>query len=336
MHAMLSFRFIGLALLAAAFTGCTVAKDPNSSKVVIQLPTQAAVASATGKMAAFPSDKIICFGVSVTGEGISESRPNSCSPSVGKFDGFKAGGALSIEVPKGQGRIVRVFGYLADRASQEACPAWTTAMESPKYKRVYPIGTTTGVDTSKEETEVQITVDFPGLSQHVVAQSLAASDCTSGTSSLKTVLHNGGRLTDSDGAEMLANYENPTSVAVIFNRLVSALLGSSLQLTLGSGSTIDLPPFLHSATQKPDSTEWFGLAHDGAVVSLSSTGEIEIGASCPFETCAAPVWMQSVAAGVGNELFGIDHAGNLYRLRAAGPEFIKALGPTVSHASFDY
>jgi hypothetical protein len=106
-------------------------------------------------------------------------------------------------------------------------------------------------------------------------------------------------------------------------------------MTVDDASTIDVPPAYYSLTMKPDSGAYYAMSHSGSVVKVTASGAIDSSAACPFATCTVPVWFQSITAGAGTDLFGLDHGGNMYKMNADGSvtKIGTGLNPAISQVA---
>lgn len=99
--------------------------------------------------------------------------------------------------------------------------------------------------------------------------------------------------------------------------LISTSRSGILVDSVAQKTEILVPPYIRSVTQKPDSPEvYFGLQEDGQIVQLDvDNGTVMSNYTCPFVTCQVPVWLQSISAGKGDKIYGLDHGGNLYDIQ---------------------
>ena len=67
---------------------------------------------------------------------------------------------------------------------------------------------------------------------------------------------------------------------------------------------------LRTVSRKPDSQKYFGVIGDSQLVEVLGNGSyVPLSeAQCPFSTCQVPAWVQSISAGTGTDLFGLDHS----------------------------
>jgi hypothetical protein len=87
-------------------------------------------------------------------------------------------------------------------------------------------------------------------------------------------------------------------------------------------TSVELPEEIFSLTLKPGSDsnagKYYGLLHSGQIVEVNtSSGSYSEPTTCPFDVtnCMVPEWMQSISAGYGKELYGLDHGGNVYLIK---------------------
>ncbi len=323
------FRF---AILSACFLLSACERptgQDSSSHVLIRTPNLALSASVSAQ-SAIPVGKKACYGVSVTGDGIGSGGGGSCGLSVGVSAGFVDGSStLSLEVPRGADRTFELLIYLVN--SSEACPQFDPAMLSKlvDLKKIYRSGKTSGVTLNQDQQDVAIDVSFPGEDQSLATVEPAVASCSMG-SMLKASLLSSGDIIDANGND-LAALSSPMNAAFYITALGGdfgiGTLSSSDILNLPLANAVPTPPEVFSVTRKPDSGVYYGLLHSGKIVSMDvGTGfytELD-SSNCPFAVtnCDAPEWMQSISAGTGKDLFGLDHGGNIYFIRQADVDAI--------------
>ncbi len=132
-----------------------------------------------GSMAALPSDRKACYAVSVTGPGITMSPSHICAPPTGLRAGFVEPGAMiEMQVPKGKDRKIELFAFLQSPGQDLPCPVFAAIIPPSQLTSIYKIGSAFPVDTSNDVTVVEITADFPGLSNHLAQQLSLPMACT--------------------------------------------------------------------------------------------------------------------------------------------------------------
>lgn len=137
----------------------------GSSRLRLTLPGKLQTASA------------LCYYVNVTGVGIA-GKPAACGPTEGVGTGFlEPFASTELLVPKGLERTVELFGYVP--ANGEACSA-LGALSAAAFDHLYVLATKTGVDTSYEQTTVDLTATFPGVTQHYGVQVQLPAACYAG------------------------------------------------------------------------------------------------------------------------------------------------------------
>ena len=118
-----------------------------------------------------------CYFVNITGPGIPSSA-GACSPAQGINAGFiPPSTSIAFTVPKGSGRTVEVFGYLA--GAGQTCDG-SKSLSSVPLNRLFRMGRDTGVDMSSDTVNVDITVSFPGVTQNYGIQERLAVACLAG------------------------------------------------------------------------------------------------------------------------------------------------------------
>lgn len=306
--------------------GCTRPENA-SSKISIKTPGAQAIRAA----AAFPPGKKVCYGVNVTGVGIVGGAGLTCSGS-GISAGFvPENSELIVEVPKGSKREFELFVFLAEPADN--CPEFSTSLDKLK---LFSTGKAVA-DTEAAEMSLEIQSVFPGATN-----SLATLSCNS-PSGLKAKLMSNGDLLDA--GDVLLAASSPVAEGAWTSPFADSLgvgvLSSGGYVNIASDN-LKIPDSVFSVTRKPDDGLYYGLQHDGQIVKLVRDGsEFQMSAvaagACPFAVtnCQVPVWMQSISAGYGTELYGLDHGGGIHKLTATGPvETGVSVDPSVSQVSY--
>lgn len=159
-------RLLVLTLSITFAFGCTRSMDEKSmSSISIKVPN---ALHKVGSLAAMPTDRKACWGINVTGSNIPTRKGNSCSPVTGIIGGFvEPGGVIEAEVPKGRSRKIELFAYLLPAGDTSACPAFGIAMTTAQTTSTYTVAVANGVDMVNDVTVVEMTADFPGLSNHI-------------------------------------------------------------------------------------------------------------------------------------------------------------------------
>jgi hypothetical protein len=324
------FRFAMLSACLFLSSACVrpAGKDA-SSRVLIQTP-DLSLAANVSTQSAIPTGQKACYGVSVTGEGIGATAGGGCGLSVGASAGFVEGSStLSLELPRGSDRTFELFIYLV--STTESCPKFDPTMLSKlsDLKKIYRSGKTSGVTLNQDQQNVTINVLFPGEEQSLFTVEPAVASCSMG-SMFKGSLLSSGDVIDGQGNDMSA-LSSLLNAAFYFTGLGGdfgvGTVSNSYILNLPLANAVVTPPEVFSVTRKPDSGVYYGLLHSGKIVSMDvGTGfYTELDSShCPFAVtnCEAPVWMQSISAGTGDELYGLDQGGNIYLIRQADVDAI--------------
>lgn len=306
-------------------------RDANSSKIMINIPQGMNGLSAQGS--ALPSDKKACYGVKVKGPGIT-SLPQVCGADLGLYSGFvEAGGSFSFDLPKGDNRSFELIIHLVGLT--ESCPAWDEKFGSylNQLQSTYSAGKTEGVSIKNPEETISITMNFPGVANHI-----ASTGATACSSRLKGKLYSNGDVYDNSGN--LLTGSSPMNESFYSTTLSTDIYGVGFitaggLLNIGSALPIEIPPHVYSVTRKPDSGVMYGLVGGGQVVmitpSLGTATVTELDSTnCPFtiDNCKVPMWMQSISAGFGTDIYSLDHAGSIYKLSSG--EVLTATGDSVS------
>ncbi|MFL5812162.1 MAG: hypothetical protein ACJ763_01175 [Bdellovibrionia bacterium] len=177
---MRTFSRIPYLWLALLLSGCSL-KSPSGMKTIqIRLPStshSAALVKPVNKSLAIAAPTALsdftCFGVKVTGPGISDDSRMGCAPpdGIGIVGGLipSSGGSIDLTVPAGPGRKIVVFGA----QSAEGCTSMEDLLSRPtvgrfsKFGGFYALGETS-VDIV-EDTSVTIKVAFTGSNSQVFA-----------------------------------------------------------------------------------------------------------------------------------------------------------------------
>ncbi|NCN40852.1 hypothetical protein GW916_06330 [bacterium] len=161
-------------MIASGLVACDRPITDRDSSLVIDMP------KSLGKVGslALPANRTACFGVSVSGPGISAPSANSCSPTMGRIGGFvKLGDPLSVNVPKGKDRKLDLYVFLQEEGVNQACPQMSGSLSATQLLNTYKVATKEGVDTTAPETTVTITIAFPGLENHIASQMNLPDSC---------------------------------------------------------------------------------------------------------------------------------------------------------------
>lgn len=295
----------------------------NFAKLVLKMPAKNSSAK-VGTLTSFPTTGHLCWGANVTGDGIVTSSGLSCGPALGSFAGFVQDGApLELLVPRGSARSISVFAYHAEAG--EACPSWSHQIQqfSKIYGKSYKVGEVTGVDLNELEVSVDVNVSFPGEESNVLAQlGASASTCSGGANNPTEAVLSNGQILRLDNTALEGSDPSLANVRSAFVIGTQRGVYTNASQIILPNIILNVPPPVSSVTYKADNHKFYGLRHDGIIVELDLTNttliELTPPLACPFASCQVPVWFQSVSAGNGTDLFGLDHAGNLYRVVAGG------------------
>lgn len=161
--------------------GCERAQKKESStlKFRIDLASLQTKKLQSQSMVELPSDKKLCFGVNILGEGI-ETKTDSCQPKLGMTGGFVVSGeTIELEVPKGRGRQVEL--YLLILPTDKTCPN-VDDKKSIDPKLLYKVATSNDVDMSKNVTEITMLIDYQGPGTDVATVGGFPASCLSNNS----------------------------------------------------------------------------------------------------------------------------------------------------------
>jgi hypothetical protein len=186
------FRFWLMLISIIFISACTRAGKDSSSSLVIKTPTRQQLASKSGlqAMAALPTDRKLCYGVSIKGVGIPGFAGNQCAPETGVVAGFiEEGGAIEALVPRGENRTIELYVYLMPQGSTNPCPAMGANLQGPTLSSTYLIGSKTGVNLLNDVETVEILVDFPGIANSVASQLNTPASCIPGSPPSNSQFH---------------------------------------------------------------------------------------------------------------------------------------------------
>lgn len=189
--------------------GCSrpVSKSALSS-VSIKIP------QALGTLGAFPVGRKACFGVSVTADDIKNPDRNSCNPPIGIHAGYvAAGGLLELDVPKGKYRKIELYALILNAGDNGPCPKLGPNMSVRQVANTYLVASVPSVNMLDDVTTVEITPDFPGLTNTVAQQQSLASNCdTTGTNPQNTpgfFTSGGFQTATATGTKMITRMARP-------------------------------------------------------------------------------------------------------------------------------
>lgn len=308
-----------ISILSPLMLSCERASNGNdsgSSKMEINFPGKKE--SKAGTLAA---TKKTCYGIEINQSSIKKTSATSCAPSFGQMIGFIAeGGTAVVELPKGSGYQFNLYAYIVDAA--ELCPTWNAVFNTTgnNFGRLYRVGSTTA-NMEKEQENISILLKPFHIRESVMAlDSLKACNNPNGPDVVAKLLSNGDIRNKNDSPFISATDFSRPDLASIFKIELGQNDNDGLGYISNSGAlsiaaNVNVPPYVHSVTRKPDSKDFYGLLQDGSIVIIDpSSGDAKPLAdeSCPFYACKVPVWIQSISAGAGTDLFALDHSGQIY------------------------
>ncbi len=177
-------RLLALGILSCILSNaCTRAgQEGSSSTLRIQTPTRDQLSkSGLNSFAALPTDRRLCYGVSISGPGIPGFTGSQCAPATGTVSGFVGEGqALELFVARGENRNIELYMYTMPVGSTAPCPTMGANMEGIGLKSTYLVGSKTGVALLNDIETVEIILAFPGLSTSVATQLNTPISCTPG------------------------------------------------------------------------------------------------------------------------------------------------------------
>lgn len=181
-----------LFLFACLLPACQRAGQSGSNaSLVIQTPSRHQLAKAgIQSLAALPSNRKICYGVSIQGPGIEGYAGSSCAPATGVVGGFvDEGQPLELFVPRGENRTIELYLFAMPVGSTSSCPAMGQNLQGEGLKSTYLIGSKTGVALLNDVETVEITVSFPGLANSMASQLSVPATCSPGVVPNKSGFH---------------------------------------------------------------------------------------------------------------------------------------------------
>lgn len=295
-----------------------------------------------------PTGKKACFGIDVKGPGIPAAAPSSCSSQLGIYSGFvEEGGLLSVVVPMGEARVFRLLMLLVDTGM--SCPALSAAYLSSgsPFSSIYNAGQTNPIAVNLPSMNVTINFSYTSATSSIATLEgiPACASTATHTPGLRGILFSSGQVRNASSVpfdDPNDTLSHPTVESIWkVNIAQTGSTGFGVVSTGGVLTDPTLPPsevprFLQSFTRKPDTSEVFAIDHGGQVYSVSgSVATLLTSGSCPFASCDVPVWMQSISAGMGPNLYGLDHAGNIYQITSVGPSFLnQTVSPAVSQVIY--
>lgn len=310
-----------LLLISTILISCTRA-GKNDSKVSIQTPSRnELVKSKLVNNLSLIAGKKVCFGVSATGPGI--GSVSSCGVEMGVLGEFvQEGGSISLDVPRGADRVISLIAYITEE--NQSCPSWgELSANASLWKNAYKAGSLGGVLLNSDSQTFDLAVSISDTS---IGISSGVGECSGLNNKVHAILYSSGDVVKANNEKFTTDYSSPILEGFSFVEVANYLW--TLISSSGSGLLVDsvaqkteviVPPYIRSVTQKPDSPGvYFGLQEDGQIVQLDvSNGTVMPSFTCPFATCQVPVWLQSISAGKGDKIYGLDHGGNLYDIQVS-------------------
>ncbi len=193
-------RLLAIGIICGALAGaCTrAAKDGSNTSLIIQTPTRDQILkTGVNSFAALPTDRRLCYGVSISGPGIPGFAGSYCAPLTGTVAGFvEEGQVLELFVARGENRTVELYMFAMPVGSTAACPAMGANMQGTGLKSTYLVGSKTGVSLLNDVETVEIALSFPGLNTSVATQLNAPATCTPGAAPIN---HSGFHISSGAG-----------------------------------------------------------------------------------------------------------------------------------------
>lgn len=163
---------------AVAVSGCDRALKGDAGRLIIQAPQSL---NKVGALAALPANRKVCYGVNVTGAGITPNAA-SCSPPTGVLAGWiEPGKEIIVSVPKGTGRKVELYIYLLPENQNLPCPLLGKTVPGNQIKDAFLVATANNITVSDQTDPVMMTLNFQGLTQHLGVEYSLPASCTAGS-----------------------------------------------------------------------------------------------------------------------------------------------------------
>ncbi len=175
-------QFLNMGFLLILVVGCS-RKAGKVSTISIRAPESVNSSSKIGTMSAMPANRKACYGVNITGPGISSNPATTCSPETGVVAGFVNPGALiEAQVERGSSREIKLFVFLQQAGEDNPCPQMGAAFAASQLDQIYLVGIASNIEISQEVQTVDIAASFPGESQNIAVTSSMPSTCVETTS----------------------------------------------------------------------------------------------------------------------------------------------------------
>lgn len=180
---MRQFLYMGFLLILIAGCGRKVS---NLSTISIHAPDSANSSGKVGAMAAMPVNRKACYGISVTGPGISGHEASACSPQTGVVAGFiEGGGLIEAQVERGTGRDIKLFVFLQNVGEDLPCPSMGATFLGTQLAQIFLVGNATGIELSQDVQTITIEANFPGETQNIAVTSGMSPSCIDNSGSIK-------------------------------------------------------------------------------------------------------------------------------------------------------
>jgi|FLYM01.1.fsa_nt_gi hypothetical protein len=162
-------------ILSVFLLGCDRPINEGHSKITISAPEKLASQS----LSSLPANRKACFGVNVTGPGITPQPGNSCSPTSGVLAGFvELGKVIEASVPKGINRKIELFVFLQAENQNLPCPKLLSSLSATQLLNTYLVAKVENLEINAPTVSVDMTMQFPGEAQHLAAQLSLPATCT--------------------------------------------------------------------------------------------------------------------------------------------------------------
>lgn len=160
---MQKIRYVGgyllLAFVLPLALACGRPSQSGSSVIRIEIPKSAKM----GALQALPAGARVCFGASITGDGISGRPATSCSPAMGLMAGYvEQGQPIAATVDYGSNRRVDVYMIVMGN-STDSCPAMGSSFSSTQFNRTFLVGSSAPFSINSPETRVDVQSNYTGV-----------------------------------------------------------------------------------------------------------------------------------------------------------------------------
>jgi hypothetical protein len=164
-------------LSVVIISSCVLAACNRNGKLDSESVVSIQVPHAGRMLSSIPLGRTQCFGINVTGNGITPTNGDGCTPQSGILAGYvSAGGIVSANVPKNLTVNIDLYLYLLPQG-QGACPGLSASIPSSQLGDTFLIGSATGVSTANDTTNVNIVANYPSNGANITQQLNMSATC---------------------------------------------------------------------------------------------------------------------------------------------------------------